>query len=320
MSRPLVSVIVPVYNAEKTLSKCVESILSQTYKNFELLLIDDGSIDDSGAICEQYASKDNRIAVYRKVNGGASSARNVALSHVKGEWVAFCDSDDWVDDEWLMSFISGITPSSEALFVNSIKLVRESTIVGFKGSDMAFCQDKRTGIYILKTNDALGYLVNKIFNVRLIKENNIAFNESLRFREDEDFVLRYLLFIDNIIYRPEAYYNYNFPDLSNKYISVQMFDASLSMYKSIMDIYGRCDAPVCESYRMELINSFFDTYERGTGSVDKLKDFMATLPLDYMSELSVFTRIILRFPAHVCHLLLLTKSFVRRLFRRFTIA
>ena len=95
---PLISIIVPVYKAEKYLHKCVDSLLEQTFTDFEILLVDDGSPDKSGEICDEYAEKDSRIRVFHKENGGVSSARNLALDNAKGEFVMFLDSDDWLDN------------------------------------------------------------------------------------------------------------------------------------------------------------------------------------------------------------------------------
>ena len=89
-----ISIIVPIYNTEQYLPRCIDSILSQSLTDFELLLIDDGSIDGSGAICDAFAEKDNRVRVFHKENGGVSSARNLGLNEAKGEWVCFVDSDD----------------------------------------------------------------------------------------------------------------------------------------------------------------------------------------------------------------------------------
>ena len=94
---PKISVIVPVYNVEKYLRKCIESILNQTFREFELILVDDGSTDSSGKICDEYALKDSRIKVIHKENGGASSARNAGLDVAKGEYIGFVDSDDWIE-------------------------------------------------------------------------------------------------------------------------------------------------------------------------------------------------------------------------------
>ena len=96
-----ISVIVPVYNTEKYLHRCVDSILAQTFTDFELLLIDDGSTDSSGAICDESAQKDSRVRVFHKENGGVSSARNLGLDKAKGKWVTFVDSDDWIKESFL---------------------------------------------------------------------------------------------------------------------------------------------------------------------------------------------------------------------------
>ena len=103
MVSPLISVIVPVYKAEKYLPQCIESILAQTFTDFELLLIDDGSPDRSGEICDEYVRKDHRIRVFHQQNRGVSAARNLGLEQAVGEYIAFVDSDDYVlPDYWIM--------------------------------------------------------------------------------------------------------------------------------------------------------------------------------------------------------------------------
>ena len=97
----MVSIIVPVYNTEKFLHRCIDSILAQTYTDFELLLIDDGSKDSSGAICDEYAAQDARVKVFHEENGGVSSARNLGLDNARGEWITFVDSDDWISKDYL---------------------------------------------------------------------------------------------------------------------------------------------------------------------------------------------------------------------------
>ena len=102
---PKISVIIPVYNTEKYLRRCIDSVLAQTYQDFELLLIDDGSKDSSGAICDEYASQDTRVRVFHKENGGVSSARNLGLDHARGEWITFVDADDWMADDMLQQML-----------------------------------------------------------------------------------------------------------------------------------------------------------------------------------------------------------------------
>lgn len=110
----LISIIVPVYNVEPFISECINSILIQSYKNFELILVNDGSTDNSPTICEQYASKDKRIKVIHKANGGLSDARNWGLKFSSGEYVVFLDSDDyWNDCDALFSLYSLLNKYSE---------------------------------------------------------------------------------------------------------------------------------------------------------------------------------------------------------------
>ena len=104
MSSPKISIIIPVYNVEDYLSMCIESVIAQTYKDWELILVDDGSPDNSGSICDEYASRDPRIRVIHKKNAGVSAARNTGIEAANGEWISFIDSDDWVDTDYLEKF------------------------------------------------------------------------------------------------------------------------------------------------------------------------------------------------------------------------
>ena len=101
----LVSVVVPVYNVEAYIARCIESILSQTHRNLELILVDDGSLDHSGAICDAYAEKDSRILVIHQENAGVSKARNAGIDQAKGEYLSFVDSDDWIEPDHIQSLL-----------------------------------------------------------------------------------------------------------------------------------------------------------------------------------------------------------------------
>lgn len=103
--KPLISVIVPVYKVELYLSRCVDSIIDQSYENLEIILVDDGSPDNCGKICDEYAKRDNRIKVIHKENGGLSSARNAGLSIVSGDYIGFIDSDDWIETDMFKSLV-----------------------------------------------------------------------------------------------------------------------------------------------------------------------------------------------------------------------
>lgn len=159
MNNPLVSIIVPVYNVEKYLKKCVQSIINQTYKNLEIILVDDGSSDNSGKICDEFAQKDNRIKVIHKINGGQADARNKALDIMNGEWVSFVDSDDFIDKFHI-----------ENLYLQAIKNNSDICVCGFKIVN----EDYKTIRSIkVKFNDSLN--------------GNLAFKYSLNSKIDPSF-------------------------------------------------------------------------------------------------------------------------------------
>lgn len=117
---PLISVIVPVYKVEKYIHKCVDSILSQTFTDFELFLVDDGSPDNCGKICDEYAEKDNRIIVIHKENGGLSDARNVAIDKANGDYLTFIDSDDYVSDNHLETLYNALIETNSDISISNI--------------------------------------------------------------------------------------------------------------------------------------------------------------------------------------------------------
>ena len=124
---PEISVLVPVYKAEQYLDRCVKSILEQTYQNFELILVDDGSPDNSPSLCDEWAKNDNHIYVIHKENGGASSARNAGLKIAKGSWIAFADSDDWLDRTALKTLYDLANQYNVPMAIGGMRVVQEYT-------------------------------------------------------------------------------------------------------------------------------------------------------------------------------------------------
>lgn len=191
---PLISVIVPVYNVERFLSRCIDSILAQKYKNFELLLINDGSKDASGHMCDLYAEVDARIKVFHKENGGVSSARNLGLEKAKGEWITFCDSDDYVKDFWLDNFIKNIDATTDFVCQG---YEASSAISGKHSIGINADANAESILDNITHNDLLGYVCTKLFKKNIIERSGIIFNERIRFREDCFFVIQYLSKIEN---------------------------------------------------------------------------------------------------------------------------
>ena len=189
---PTISVIVPVYNTEKYLRRCIDSVLAQTYQDFELLLIDDGSKDSSGAICDEYAAQDARVKVFHKENGGVSSARNVGLDNARGEWITFVDSDDYIEENFLKSFEGNLDAD---LVVGNTVLI---TLPRTKHHCIPF------GCYMDLEHFISSYLLESILRVpwgKLYRANiivDLRFNENMRLGEDTLFNLCYFRRITNV--------------------------------------------------------------------------------------------------------------------------
>ena len=113
----MISIIIPVYNVKLYLDNCIQSVIQQSYTDFECILVDDGSTDGSSEICDQWAEKDNRIIIVHQPNGGVSSARNKGLEQAKGEYICFIDSDDWVDVDYLSAMINNLKEKETDLII-----------------------------------------------------------------------------------------------------------------------------------------------------------------------------------------------------------
>lgn len=199
-SVPKISVIVPVYKVEAVLSKCVESVLSQSYTDFELLLIDDGSPDNSGSLCEEYAAKDSRIRVFHKKNGGVSSARNYGLKKAIGDYVVFVDSDDWVDKDFFLT-ISRSFDRFDMIFFGAehqtlLGTTLELMVPQYKDSETSTLADL---IYSLFSIGLLGYMWS--FSVRrdIIIQNHVSFKEGLSIHEDSFFCYKCLEYAQTVV-------------------------------------------------------------------------------------------------------------------------
>ena len=142
MDNPLISVIIPVYNVEKYLRECVDSVLNQTYDNFEIILIDDGSTDSSGKICDEYAYKDASITVVHKENEGQSVARNIGIEYSSGDWLYFPDSDDYIAGDTFETLLKkAVTEKADIVIAaktedGSAKLLKEKLSDAFKGKNV----------------------------------------------------------------------------------------------------------------------------------------------------------------------------------------
>lgn len=213
MNNPKISVIVPVYNTEKYLQHCIDSILAQTFTDFELLLIDDGSKDGSGVICDKYAAKDKRVKVFHKENGGVSSARNMGLDNAKGEWLIFLDSDDfWSDIDILDVLINSANK------IDDVDIVRGEFKIYNQNSGML----KTPNISKKKLNYQNQNISNQIFlkyivgrdfysvlllcRAKIVK--NIRFNTERIYLEDMEWIISILIHPIKCVYVARPFYVY----------------------------------------------------------------------------------------------------------------
>jgi glycosyltransferase involved in cell wall biosynthesis len=233
MIHPLVTVIIPVYNSEKTLRKCVDSILYMSFKDIELILVDDGSSDFSPTICDDYAAKDSRVRTFHKENGGVSSARNLGLDKAQGKWVVFIDSDDYVTD----GYLDGVVGHDEDILFKGYKKFDNNGIVGGKGadelSDILFISDF---ISQYVTDSLLRGPVFKFYKRSLI--GDLRFLPDMKIGEDAWFVFNYLAKCKSFAVLPKGEYMVRLaeePDEVKYSISVDYAVRSLQYLKNAYD-------------------------------------------------------------------------------------
>lgn len=231
---PIISVIIPIYNAEKCLHRCINSIINQTFYNIEIILIDDGSPDHCSDICDEYSKIDARIKVIHKQNAGVSSARNTGLNHALGEYIMFCDADDYVAPNWCEILYNQILNTPNAWIVSNIATVRDNKIFITQNR---LNSDFKLSYHDIFASSLSAYTVNKIYNKSILFENNIFFDESRKIGEDVLFNINYYLHCDSIIYLKEPLYYYclNSQSASNKYQPNQ-FELNLELFSARLKV------------------------------------------------------------------------------------
>lgn len=198
---PKISIIVPVYNAQKTIARCIESILNQDYKDFELLLIDDGSKDDSGNICDGYAGQDERVRVIHKENSGVSDTRNLALKEAVGEYLQFLDADDWITPNATRLLVESMENNNcDMVIADFYRVIGER--LSHKGSiDEDGVLSRENFANLMMENPAdfyYGVLWNKLYKKEIIEKHHLNMNPKISWCEDFMFNLEYIRYCENI--------------------------------------------------------------------------------------------------------------------------
>lgn len=208
MNNSKVTVIMPIYNVAPFLEKCIESVINQTYKNFELFLIDDGSKDESPEIVDKYAVLDSRIIPIHKVNGGVDAARNVGLEEGTGKYVAFIDSDDWYDEEYLEKLVNAAESGNSQLVVCGFEPFGVKNPPKVKDIGEGIFNREEAMIHLLGYNTFNGYVWNKLFLMSIIKEHNLRFQDGYWACDDVLYAGNYIYYCDKVSVISDKLYYY----------------------------------------------------------------------------------------------------------------
>lgn len=209
IQKELVSVIVPAYNTERYIEKCLHALKTQTYKNIEVIVIDDGSTDGTSKICKRYSGNDERFIFVEKQNAGVSDTRNLGIHKARGKYIVFVDSDDFVSASYIETLIYGIERYNAQMACVEYKIVQGNDEIDHcKKNNVILLSSMQAIDCLCDSNSFQGYLWNKVFIKDIICKNNISFKNDVAIWEDMLFCLQYLTCISEVIYLPQAVYYY----------------------------------------------------------------------------------------------------------------
>ncbi len=260
-----ISVIVPIYNAEKYLSKCLDSIIKQTYSCLEIILIDDGSTDSSYKIMENYKKKDNRIILFREENSGVSSARNLGIKKMTGEYITFVDSDDWIDADYLEKMYK-IIKETKSDFVKTGYTVNHNYEEGktnyFFDDSIKEIEKEKIVDYFL-TNSYLNSSCMQLISKKILDRNEILFNENFIYGEDMLFTFQVMQHANKRIWLKNAgYHCYSNSDSITRQINSEVcINKCNDSYYTYQNFYSYTDdRNLVSSVIYSKINSNLFTY------------------------------------------------------------
>lgn len=270
-----ISIIIPVYNVELYLSRCLDSIIAQSFTDWECILVDDGSPDQSGAICDEYACKDSRFKVIHQDNSGPSVARNVGIEHATLENILFVDSDDFIEQDHLKNLAAGVIPCKKGVVLEGIivKYNDRKETNFFNNCLLESASKVKELIDTFKVED-LGYSVCKLYNRSVLIDYNIRFEEKVRYGEDLLFFLDYIKYAEYANFLSTATYHYIKPNtvtLSNTYREFPTEFEGLKLYCN----YCYCwqgEEWIQKNALIKKVKEFFDrslkcTYRAGANKV-----------------------------------------------------
>lgn len=230
-----VSIIIPVYNEEKKISYCLDSIQCQKYKNYEVIIVDDGSTDKTGEICDSYAKNDSRFKVIHETNKGVSVARNKGIDAATGKLLMFIDSDDSVKPDYINTYVKMQNESGAEVIIGGIALVEKGKKIVNKIPDLTEGNEDNIWDNICVNQEIYGYISAKIYKTDIIKNNNIQFNTKMYSQEDLSFNLSVYEQCGKIILTDYIGYVYNFVQGKRKSPIEHFIENQLKLYRIVKD-------------------------------------------------------------------------------------
>ncbi|MDR0904733.1 MAG: glycosyltransferase [Oscillospiraceae bacterium] len=209
----LISIIIPVYNVEAYLARCLDSVICQSYTNLQIIVADDGSTDNSGAIADEFAARDTRITVIHQPNAGVSAARNAALAVAGGEFIGFVDGDDYIDPDYFEVLHREITGGDYDLAVVGFETVaygsENARQAGARSALGSVIELPRREVFRrMRVNSIGGFVWNKLFRRSIISAHNLIFDTRIKIAEDLIFLCQYTCFVDTAVYNTSPLYHY----------------------------------------------------------------------------------------------------------------
>ena len=268
------SIIVPVYNVEKYLNQCIESIINQTYTNFEIILVDDGSSDRSGEICDQYVQTNTRIKVIHKQNGGLSSARNAGMQLAEGEYILFIDSDDWIDIDALSIIAGNLDNSIDILIFSFIYYFSSDNQITNNISFLTYIDTTREYAEFVAQNRVYNQCIawNKVYRKSFLTQNNCNFIEGI-LHEDGPFFFNVMSYSGTIkiIDTPLYYYR------KNRLGAITSFNTKKNFYSLLTGISNIQNRWENKNINFVLLNMYIFACGQKYQSDTDIKTVIATL-------------------------------------------
>lgn len=205
---PSIGIIIPVYNGEDTITRCIQSVKKQTYRNFYLYIINDGSTDETSKELDRF-SNDTRIHIINQKNHGVSAARNRGIDEANTDYIAFIDSDDYVEKDYLKNLISEYISDHTDLVISGYKILLNNTLTNVHYSSTGVFKAKDIINIILQNNGPQGFLWNKLWKKEIIDNNNLRFSKNIKMAEDLLFTVEYVLKCKKIVIKNNNDYIYN---------------------------------------------------------------------------------------------------------------